>query len=515
MSTYLAIDIGTSSAKAALYEADGHLVAGQSAGYPLQRLKPNWCEQDPDAWWRATQTVCQAVLRQAGHPSIRAVCVSGQSPGCVPVDRKGQPLRPAILWLDRRATAQAQWLGEHLGQAEAERLSGNRLDSYFGGPKWLWFRRNEPELYSRTAMIHQASSFITFQLTGEIALDLSQAGMCSPCFNLSERCWDERVCELMGLDVRVLPRLAPSTATVGQVTQTASALTGVPAGTPVICGGGDFACACLGAGVIERGTAAMMLGTAGNLLIPAPQRTDPRLINTIHVTGDGLSLGGVMAGGAVRWFGEMLRIDVPDLFTLLDAEAAQTPPGADGLVFLPYLMGERTPIWDPLARGVFLGLSASHRRGHLFRAVLEGVAFAYRQMMDIVAEGGSPINGIIAVNGGARSALWRQILADVLDVPIRWRPASGGTATGCAYLAAVGVGDSDGFGAIERWLEPTLDLYPNQANGEVYARHYDVFREVYGKLKGTFAQLNRDHSVGTDINSYCGSQSKLGADTGA
>jgi xylulokinase len=490
MSLYLALDIGTTSAKAALYEGDGRLIASQSADYALHQPQPGWAEQDPRAWWDATQTICQAVLREAHHPSIRAVAVSGQAPGCVPVDRQGRPLRPAILWLDRRATDEAHWLRDHLGQAEAERLSGNTLDSYFGGVKWLWFRRREPELYSQTAMIHQAASLVTFQLTGEAALDPSHAGMCSPCFNLAQRRWDERVCELMGLDPRALPPIRNSTDVVGGVTRAAAALTGIPADTPIVCGGGDFACACLGAGVIEPGAAAMMLGTAGNLLIPAPPRTDPRLINTGHVTGSSLSLGGVMAGGVVRWFGDMLRLDAPDLFGRLDAEAAQTPPGASGLIFLPYLMGERTPVWDAQARGVFIGLTTGHQRGHLFRAVLEGVALAFRQMLEIVSAGGADIHEIIAVNGGARSALWRQIFADLLGVPIRWRPTSGGTLLGSAYLAAVGSGDAPGFDALKNWLEPTLDLAPHPAHRAIYERQYEIFRELYGTLKHTFAQLN-------------------------
>jgi len=398
-------------------------------------------------------------------------------------------LRPAILWLDRRATAQVHWLQAHLGRDEAERVSGNTLDSYFGGPKWLWFGQNEPDLLAKTWKILQANSFVILRLTGEVAIDPSQAGLCSPCFNLRGRRWDDDVCTLMGIDGELLPPIHPSHAVVGDVTPAAAAATGLPVGTPVVCGGGDFACACLGAGVVGRGAAAMMLGTAGNLLVPAADASDPRLLNTIHVTGDRLSLGGVLAGGAVRWFGEMLRLDLPDLFARLDSEAAQTPPGADGLLFLPYLMGERTPIWDPSARGVFLGLSASHHRGHLFRAVLEGVAFAYLQMMEILAEAGSPVYDIIAVNGGARSALWRQIFADVLNVPIRWRPSSGGTLMGGAYLAAMGSGDVQGFADLSSWLEPTVDAFPTAAHREVYIRHYTVFRELYSRLADTFPRL--------------------------
>jgi xylulokinase len=276
---------------------------------------------------------------------------------------------------------------------------------------------------------------------------------------------------------------------VGHITRSAADATGIPAGTPVVCGGGDFACACLGAGVSGGGSAAMMLGTAGNLLVPGPGKNDPRLINTVHVTGEPLRLGGVMAGGAVRWFGDMLRVDEPDLFAALDAEAEAVPAGASGLIFLPYLLGERTPIWDPHARGAFIGLSGGHHRGHLFRAVLEGVAFAFRQMNEIVGEAGAPVREVIAVNGGAKSALWRRIFADVLGVPVRYRPASGGTVLGAAYLARVGAGDTTGFQEIEAWLERPIDTEPSARTAAVYDHQYGVFRDLYGRLRESFGML--------------------------
>jgi xylulokinase len=234
----------------------------------------------------------------------------------------------------------------------------------------------------------------------------------------------------------------------------------------------------------------MMLGTGGNLLIPKTKSYDTRLINTIHLTGESLSLGGVLAGGSVQWFREMLGIDDPNLLASLEGEAAQVPPGAEGLIFLPYLMGERTPIWDARARGVFIGLSSTHKRGHLFRAVLEGVAFAYQQMMDVSVEMGSQIKEIIAINGGARSALWRQIFADVLGVPIRWRPSSEGTSLGAAFLTALGVGDFSEFGEINAWLEPTINTYPDEANADIYRNRYNVYSQLYTNLRDIFVELN-------------------------
>jgi xylulokinase len=489
VSTYLAIDIGTTSAKAALYDLGGELLASRSADYPLHHPHAGWAEQDPNAYWEAAQSLCGALLALTRNPPVRAVCVSGQAPSCLPINRAGDPLRKAILWLDRRATREVDLLRERLGLEEAVARSGNTLDGYFGGPKALWLQANEPDLWKGTWKILQANGFVIHRLTGEAVTDPSHAGLMSPFYNAGARAWDPSICDLFNVPLDCLPTVYPSTSIVGHITPSAADATGIPAGTPVVCGGGDFACACLGAGVFGGGSAAMMLGTAGNLLVPGPGKNDPRLINTVHVTGDPLRLGGVMAGGAVRWFGDMLRTSEPDLFATLDAEAEAVPAGAGGVLFLPYLLGERTPIWDPHARGAFIGLSGGHHRGHLFRAVLEGVAFAFRQMAEIVGEAGSPIREVIAVNGGAKSPLWRKIFADVLGVPVRYRPASGGTVLGAAYLARVGAGDTKGFEEIEGWLEKPIDTVPSARAGAIYDQQYGVFRDLYGRLRESFGML--------------------------
>jgi sugar (pentulose or hexulose) kinase len=494
MSVYLAIDIGTSSVKAALYEQDGRLLAIQSQEYPLHQPKTNWAQQNPADWWQAVQDVCRSLIVENRNPSIRAVCVSGQTPSCIPIDKYGKPLIPAILWLDRRATPQVEWLRKNLGESTAERIGGNTLDSFFGGLKWLWYVQERPELLAQTWKIVQANGYIAYCLSGEIAIDPSNAGLCSPCYDLGSNQWHQAVCDMMGIDIGILPDIFPSSQIVGQVTASSGEKTGIPVGTPVVCGAGDFACACLGAGVTKPGQAAVMLGTAGNLLIPGINRTDPRLLNTRHATGLPLGLGGVMAGGVVSWFVNTFGSNSEDNYRLLEDEARQTPPGADGLIFLPYLMGERTPIWDPNARGVFFGLNAMHQRAHLYRAVLEGVAFAFRQIKDIVAELGSPIKELVLINGGARSALWRQIFADCLEIPNYWLPNSGGTILGCAYLAALGCGDVKGFDTIQDWLEPSQNSYPEKANSEIYTNAYQTYKELYPHLKDCFHTQQKGNS---------------------
>jgi xylulokinase len=489
MGMYLSIDIGSTSAKAALYRPDGTLAESQCASYPIQYPHPGWAEQNPDDWWNAARHCCHQLLHSISGEEICVVSISGQAPGCVPIDRQGKPLRLAIIWMDRRAVPQVELLRVRLGTNMAEEISGNTLDSFFGGLKWAWFRQNEPQLYDKTWKLLQANNYVSHRLTGEISTDPSQAGLCSPCFNLRDRRWDPSICDRMGLDLEKLPPIFPSKGIIGQVTRAASVETGLPMGIPVICGGGDFACACLGAGVVEQGSAAMMLGTSGNLLVPGFPKTDPRLLNTIHVTGGSLSLGAVMAGGAVNWFRTMLGMDQAVFYNTLDAEASQTPPGAEGLVFLPYLMGERTPVWDPYARGVFMGLSTSHTRGHLYRAVLEGVAYAFRQMMEIISKNGAPIREIIAINGGARSSLWRQIFADVLEVPVRWRPTSGGTSLGSAFLAAQSCANDLSIADLSSWLEPTQDTFPNLNAVNSYQSQFEIFCSLYDRLKDFFSKL--------------------------
>jgi xylulokinase len=290
----------------------------------------------------------------------------------------------------------------------------------------------------------------------------------------------------MGIDTDRLPELKSADQLVGEVTDQAARMSSIPAGTPVTVGGGDFAFSCLGAGVFEPGAAAVMLGTAGNLLIPDPAVIDPRLINTVHVTKGMLSLGGVMAGGAVTWFKDLLRWQGNDFYTFMQAEAQDTPPGAEGLIFLPYLMGERTPIWDSQARGVFFGLSHTHQRSHLYRAVLEGVAYAFRGMLEIVCESGTQIEKITLTDGGAQSDLWRQIFADVLGRPVFWQPNSGGTGLGAAITAALACGELSNLDAVKNWFETTVAIYPNLENAAGYERNFHVFQKLYPRTQDLY-----------------------------
>lgn len=262
-------------------------------------------------------------------------------------------------------------------------------------------------------------------------------------------------------------------------------------GRLLVCGGGDFACSCLSTGVAGRGQAALMLGTAGNLLFPGAENRDPRLLHTIHLTGEPLPFGGVLAGTNLSWFASLLTDPGAYLFTQLDAEAARVPAGSDGLIYLPYLMGERTPIWDPAARGAFIGLSAVHTRGHLYRAILEGVAYAFRQIAELVEPDGLTLSAIVAIDGGARSPLWRSILASVIGIPVIEGGPRSGTALGSAFLAALGSGCCSSFEDLNRWTETQDQVYPIEAERLVYNHFYKIFTGLYDKLKTDFVAIGQ------------------------
>ena len=480
MNAFLAIDIGTSSAKLSAFAQDGALLISRSSGYAVDAPRAGWAEQDPEAWWDAVCVLAPQIMAGLAGHTLTAIAVSGQTPLCVPVDAEGRPLRKAILWLDRRATAQVDWMATRLGDERCREVGLNRIDSYFGGAKWLWYLQSEPERFARTWKIMQANGFVSFRLSGQAVIDPSQAGLCSPCFNLDAGVWDSAICEEMGLPIGILPEIRASHAVIGTVLPAAALATGLPVGTPVVCGGGDFACACLGAGVAGPGRAALMLGTAGNLMLPGVDNPDPRLLHTRHVTGESLTFGGVMAGGNLTWFASLFD-GASDFHARADREAADIPPGSEGLLYLPYLAGERTPIWDPDARGAFVGLTNRHSRAHMYRAVLEGVAFAFRQISEI--SGSHGLTSLVAIDGGARSALWRAIFASMLGVPVHSGSERAGTGLGAAFLAALGVGAVASAADISRWVQIEQETLPDATTARRYDELYPAYEGLYGALQ--------------------------------
>lgn len=498
-----AIDLGTSSAKAGLFDLRGIEVSSASVEYEASFPAPAWCEERGEDWWAAAATAIRTAIDASGVAASRiaGVSVSGQAPSCLPLDDRGDPLRPAIIWIDRRATAQTAFIEERVGVKAAERISGNRIDAFFAGSKWLWFKEHEPDLFARTWKLVQANGYVTFRLTGEIATDDSQAGVCTPFYDLAARRWSGDMLNALGIPPAMLPEIVPPTQIIGRVTAGAALATGLMAGTPVVAGGGDYACAVLGAGVTRPGQLVQMLGTAGNILGPMARglRADARLVNTVHLTGDGLVSGTIYAGGVLQWFRNTLA--QPEVtaaaeagtsaYALLDAAADAVPPGAEGLLLLPYLMGERTPLWDPDARGMVVGLTPYHTRAHLYRAALEGVAFAMRNILDVIEEGGQPVTDIISVDGGGRSDVWRRIFADVLRARIHQRAGRSATLLGNVALAGVGVGALSDLSVVEGWQEITSIAEPDPARSAHYAALHGLHRRFYEQTKDLYPELVR------------------------
>jgi xylulokinase len=490
----LGIDIGTTGVRAALFADDGARLGDASVGCALDAPRPGWAEIDPDAWWRAVARALADLATQASLADVTCVAVVGQAPTVTLVDAAFAPVRPAILWLDARAEAEARELG---------------TQAYYLGPKLRWLARHEPATLQRARWSLESHAFVALRLTGEAAVDPSTAALSLPLFDLPTLSWDEgafvRVQDPAhgaGLTPAQVPRVRRAHDPLGVVTADAARFTGLRAGTKVVVGGADFAAATLGAGVLTEGDACLMLGTAGNLLVPRSDAgTDPRLINAYHVgTASFLSLGGTLSGGAQEWLRHALaraaRMDEDTAvrgalptFEVLDDEAGRVPTGSQGLLFLPYLQGDRTPLWDVAARGAYVGLGLPHGRGHLWRALLEGVALGFVDCQAVLEEGGVVLREVLAANGGGKSALFRQILCDALGVPLAYAASGGGTVAGAAILAGLGTGVLGRAEDAKAWRGPLVRHEPDPAAHARYRELLGLRREAYAGLKGVFAQL--------------------------
>jgi len=495
----LGIDLGTASAKAGLFTPAGRRVALATAAYSYRVPHPGWAEMDAEDWWEATCRLVRALLAQAGArpESVAAIGVSGQVPTLLPVDGAGRPVGPAILWLDTRSEVEAQEIADRLGRESCERIGGNRIHPYYLGPKLLWFMRHHRDVFLRTKRLLQSHSYPVLRLTGEVVTDYSCGALCAPLYDGPARAWAGRICNALDISTDLLPSLCPAQALAGTVTRAAAEATGLCPGTPVAVGGGDFACSTLGAGVLEEGEACLMLGTAGNLIMPLKEPCfDPRLINSHHVGCDRfLALGGVLSGAVIEWCRATLGAEESS-FGRLEAEAAAVPPGAEGLLLLPHLQGTRSPTWNVRARGVLFGLSLHHGRGHLYRATLEGIGFSLRQCLAVMEERGFRLTEIVAVNGGARSRLWRQILADILGVPLVYAPEDAGAPGGAAILAGIAAGVLEGAEAARAWRGRTERHDPAPATHRRYEELFPLYGRLYEDVRPEFDRLPSGAAVG-------------------
>ena len=486
----LGVDIGTTGVRAAVFDERGRVVAHATGLCPHATPAPGYAEADAEAWWRTVQKVVGHLGQETALARVDAVGVTGQAPTLVAVDGDGRTIRDAILWLDVRASEQARRIDATLGPRRAESIGGNRMHAYYLGPKLAWLHAHEPQVLDRCALVLQSHALVVLRLTGEARCDLSTAMLCAPLFDATARTWSEEGARAVGVPTRIFPRLARAHDVVGSVTREAALATGLREGTPVVAGGGDFAAATLGAGVIEEGEACLMLGTAGNLLMPMKEaRFDARLINSHHVGCDRwLSLGGTLCGAALEWFRGACAAGVG--WDVLDAEASAIDDAAiAGLIVLPYLQGERTPIWDEEARGIISGIDLTHGRGHLYRALLEGVALGLRHCLAVAQDRGATFGEVIAANGAGKSALLRQTLADALGLPLTWSGGSeaGGTVAGAALLAGIGAAILSGPEVARAWRGPGIRHEPNpRAHArlcDVFARRQGLYDAVRGPAK--------------------------------
>lgn len=488
----LAHDLGTSGNKATLFDADGHLVASAFAPYATAYPQPNWAEQEPAAWWQAVCDTTQQLLATSGVATgaIGAVGFSGMMMGCLPVDADGTPLRSCIIWADQRAQAEAEEVAAACGADEVYLRCGHRTSPAYCAPKILWVRNHQPDIYTRAAKFLVPKDYIVHKLTGIFATDYSDASG-TLLFDLVQRCWHEPFLHALGLDAEQLPTPHPSNAVVGRITPAAARETGLAAGTPVVIGGGDGSCAGVGAGVIEPGSAYCVIGTSAwisiSTLAPLPDARQ-RTMTFHHVHPQRYAPMGVqqMAGGAREWAWQALE---GNKVTGLDEAAAQVEPGAGGLIFLPYLMGERSPWWNPLARGAYIGLAMQHGKPEMARAVLEGVALGLRQILDALREQAGGITAMRLIGGGGKSLLWRQVLADVFQLPIHMLELKGeATSWGAAVAAGVAIGQYDWSIAAERSRVVEI-VEPNRANAALYDELLGIYTASYEALAPIYAQL--------------------------
>jgi len=498
---YLGVDIGTSGCRCLAVDADGRTLAVAERQYPLYTPAPGWAEQDPKAWVAgAFATVAEVCASGAFEPAnVRGVGVDGQSWACVPVDAEGTILANTPIWMDTRAQPICDELLGTVPAADILAVAGNRLSPSYTTAKVLWFQRNAPEMFARTRWFLQCNSVVVMALTGLATQEHSQ-GYGLHFVDVATGAVNADLAARLGIDPGLFPSAVEPSAVVGGVTVAAATATGLPPGTPVVAGGLDAACGTLGAGVFRPGQTQEQGGQAGGMSIAmdAPV-ADERLILSRHVVpGSWLLQGGTVAGSAsLAWItrvaGEAERLAAAaagrGTFEEVSALAATAPLGSDGLVFLPYLLGERSPLWDADARGAFVGLTLTTGRAQLYRAVMEGVAFALRHNLEVAAGAGARVAELLAIGGATKSPLWMQIKADVTGVPLSVSANENATPLGAAMLAAIGTGGGAVEDLVDRWVHRGVSYTPDPAATARYDRLFAIYAGLYPAMATGMHQL--------------------------
>ncbi|WP_346868386.1 MULTISPECIES: xylulokinase [unclassified Clostridium] len=504
MKYLLGIDIGTSGTKTVLFDRGGNPISSSTAEYPLYQPEIGWAEQDPQDWWKAVCITINQVIKDSNiNPEyISGIGLSGQMHGLVMLDGDGNVLRKSIIWCDQRTAKECVEITEKVGEKRLIDITANPALTGFTASKILWVRNNEPEIYEKCRKILLPKDYIRYMLTGEFATEVSDAsGM--QLLDIKNRCWSKEVLNALDIPIEYLGDVHESIVVSGKVHKKAAEVTSLKENTPVVGGAGDQAAGAIGNGIIKSGQISSTIGTSGVVFahLDEPIIDEKGRVHTFcHAVPGAWHMMGVTqgAGLSLKWFRDNFctnEIEVAkgmgiDPYVLMTKEAEKVPAGSRGLIYLPYLMGERTPHLNPKAKGVFFGLSAAHTKNEMLRAVIEGVSYSLLDCMEIIKDTGMNPTNVMVSGGGGKSELWRQILADMFNCKVSTNKSSEGPALGVALLAGVGTGVyKDIHEACSIAISENSVQFPKEENSLVYKRYYEIYKKIYNDLKGTFELL--------------------------
>lgn len=504
MKYLLGTDIGTSGTKTIMTDTKGNLIAQDLQEYDVLTPKPLWAEQWPDVWLNATMDSIRNTVKKANvaPEDIKAIAVSGLYGGSgIPLDENMEPIRPCMIWMDGRAGVETQWALDHIGEEKLLEITHNGANPYYGFTKMLWMKNNEPENWEKTKLFLPPNDYVIYKMTGEVVIDYSSAGNIGGIFDMNTRTWSQEMMDAMGIPMSMMPEnIVSSTDVVGGITKEIAEDLGLMEGMPVVASGIDAGAANIGMGVFEPGVYAAAIGTSmcaalisdkpikGKGLIIWPYLYEPERLSYCFA-------GGATAGGIIKWFRNTLcefelqaeKEGGPNAYDVLNKAAEKLSPGSDGLIVLPYFMGERSPIWDPHAKGTILGLSLTHTKPHIYRAFLEAVAYSLRNAMDAT---GDNLGEFILIAGGVtKSELWKQIFADVTGYPVVCPIHDVEANMGDVMLAGIGTGILS-FEEVKSWQILDEKIMPNKENHEIYNKYYEVYQSSYQNLKGDMKKLS-------------------------
>lgn len=520
MKYLIGTDIGTSGTKSILMDTEGNLIAQDMQEYDVLTPKPLWAEQWPDVWLEASKRSIRNVVAESGvvPQEVAGVCISGLYGGSgIPLNEDMKPVRPCLIWMDRRATEQEKWVTRHVDMDKLKRITHNGTDPYYGYLKILWIKDNEPENWEKIKLFLPPNNYVIYKLTGNVAIDYSAAGNIGGIFDMNTRSWSYELMDDMGIPRSMMPRkIVESSDVVGWLTEETAKELGLPAGTPVCAGGVDCGVATFGMSVFQPGEYVAAIGTSmcAALIHHEPTKAGDLIEWPYVIDAKNLTYsfgGGATAGALIKWFRDNFAAlekkaeseGGPNAYAALDQKAASIPAGSEGLIALPYFMGERSPVWDTNARGMILGLSLAHTQAHVYRAFLEAVAYSLRHSMEAT---NTDLGDTILVAGGvSKSKLWRQIIADVTGVNVLYPKNDVEANLGDVMLAGIGTGSLT-LDDVKKWRTVDEKVVPNPEAHEIYSKYYAIYRKTYEKLKDDMKELSNLSRLPEQLAASAGGQ---------